>query len=243
MEKNKVVIISGGTSGIGLATAKILASEGWKTILLGRDMSKGRGAQEKAQGSIFIPCDVTNTRIVKNAIEKAASFGEIRGVVSCAGIYTEGLLDNVTDKEMQKFFEVNVFGTIKLLRAAVPFLRMHGGSIVTVASDAAIQGNVQCSLYSATKGAVTAFTRSLALELAVDNVRANVVCPGDVATPLLEKQLQTYGGSINEMKNWYPLMRIADAEEIGQVIAFLISEKSSYMTGAVIPVDGGLTDW
>lgn len=79
--------------------------------------------------------------------------------------------------------------------------------------------------------------------MAVDNVRANVVCPGDVATPLLEKQLQTYGGSINEMKNWYPLMRIADAEEIGQVIAFLISEKSSYMTGAVIPVDGGLTDW
>lgn len=73
MEKNKVVIISGGTSGIGLATAKILASEGWKTILLGRDMSKGRGAQEEAQGSIFIPCDVTNTRIVKNAIEKAAS--------------------------------------------------------------------------------------------------------------------------------------------------------------------------
>ena len=226
MEKNKVVIISGGTSGIGLATAKILASEGWKTILLGRDMSKGRGAQEEAQGSIFIPCDVTNTRIV-----------------SCAGIYTEGLLDNVTDEEMQKFFEVNIFGTIKLLRAAVPFLRMHGGSIVTVASDAAIQGNVQCSLYSATKGAVTAFTRSLALELAVDNVRANVVCPGDVATPLLEKQLQTYGGSINEMKNWYPLMRIADAEEIGQVIAFLISERSSYMTGAVIPVDGGLTDW
>ena len=106
MEKNKVVIISGGTSGIGLATAKILASEGWKTILLGRDMSKGRGAQEEAQGSIFIPCDVTNTRIVKNAIEKAASFGEIRGVVSCAGIYTEGLLDNVTDEEMQKFFEL-----------------------------------------------------------------------------------------------------------------------------------------
>lgn len=112
MEKNKVVIISGGTSGIGLATAKILVSEGWKTILLGRDMSKGRGAQEEAQGSLFIPCDVTNTRIVKNAIEKAASFGEIRGVVSCAGIYTEGLLDNVTDEEMQKFFEVNVFGTI-----------------------------------------------------------------------------------------------------------------------------------
>lgn len=68
-------------------------------------MSKGRGAQEEAQGSLFIPCDVTNTRIVKNAIEKAASFGEIRGVVSCAGIYTEGLLDNVTDEEMQEFLK------------------------------------------------------------------------------------------------------------------------------------------
>lgn len=70
MEKNKVVIISGGTSGIGLATAKILVSEGWKTILLGRDMSKGRGAQEEAQGSLFIPCDVTNTRMVKNTVER-----------------------------------------------------------------------------------------------------------------------------------------------------------------------------
>lgn len=127
-------------------------SEGWKTILLGRDISKGRGAQEEAQGSLFIPCDVTNTRIVKNTIEKAASFGEIRGVVSCAGIYTEGLLDNVTDEEMQKFFEVNVFGTIKLLRAAVPFLRMHGGSIVTVASDAAIQGMYSAACTARRKG-------------------------------------------------------------------------------------------
>ena len=88
-----------------------------------------------------------------------------------------------------------------------------------------------------------AFTRSLALELAIEDIRANVVCPGDVDTPLLERQLATYGGNREEMQDWYPLGRIGKAEEIGQVIAFLLSEKSSFMTGTVIPVDGGLTDW
>ena len=114
---------------------------------------------------------------------------------------------------------------------------------MTVASDAAIQGNVQGSLYSATKGAVTAFTRSLALELATDGIRANVVCPGDVRTPLLENQLKIYGGTTEEMENLYPLMRIAEPEEIGNVIAFLLSERASFITGAIIPADGGLTDW
>lgn len=112
-----------------------------------------------------------------------------------------------------------------------------------VASDAAIEGNVQCSLYGATKGALVSFIRSLALELAVENIRANVVCPGDVDTPLLVKQLASYGGSREEMAEWYPLSRIAKPEEVGEVIAFLLSEKASFMTGTVLPVDGGLTDW
>lgn len=243
MEKNQVAVISGGTSGIGLATAKILAAEGWKPILLGRDIMRGQKAEAEVNGSVFISCDVTDTAMVKQSLKDAASFGDICGVVASAGIYTEGLVDNMTDEEMEAIFRINVFGTMKLLREAVPFLRFHGGSIVTVASDAALRGNVQGGLYSATKGAVMAFTRSLALELAVDGIRANVVCPGDVKTPMLKRQMEMYGGSEEEMKDWYPLMRIGEAEEIGQVIAFLLSPKSSYMTGSVIPVDGGLTDW
>lgn len=242
-DTRNLVLISGGTSGIGLAAAEILSIGGYTPVLLGRDEERGRAAEEQAAGSHFIRCDVTRTEDCERAAKEAARLGKIRGLVISAGIYGEQLLENTTDEEMEQFFAVNVFGAMKLARAVIPKMRGAKGSIVTVASDAAIEGNVQCSLYSATKGALMAFTRSLALELAVDDIRANVVCPGDVDTPLLERQLAVYGGSREEMAEWYPLGRIAKASEVGEVIAFLISEKSSFLTGAVIPVDGGLTDW
>lgn len=117
------------------------------------------------------------------------------------------------------------------------------GSIVTVASDAAVQGNVQGSLYGATKGAVLALSRSLALELAVYGIRVNCVAPGDIRTPLLAAQMARYGGTEDDMAAQYPLGRIGRPEEVGEAIAFLISEKASFITGSVLPVDGGLTDW
>ena len=239
----QVIVISGGTSGIGLATAEILSKEGYRTVLLGRNPERGEKAEGQVLGSLYIPCDVTKTEDCQRAIEAAAKVGKITGLVLSAGIYEEKLLEQTTDEEIESYFQVNVFGAMRLVREAIPFMRGAKGSIVTVASDAALQGNVQCSLYGATKGALTAFTRSLALELAVEDIRANVVCPGDVDTPLLEKQLATYGGNRVEMQDWYPLGRIGKAKEIGEVIAFLLSDKSSFMTGAVIPVDGGLTDW
>lgn len=242
-DTRNLVLISGGTSGIGLAAAKVLSRDGYEPILLGRDEARGRAALRAVSGSHFIRCDVTKTEECNAAAEAASRLGKIHGLVLSAGIYGEQLLENTTDADIEEFFSVNVFGAMKLARAVIPRMRGAKGSIVSVASDAALEGNVQCSLYSATKGALTSFTRSLALELAVDEIRANVVCPGDVDTPLLERQLAAYGGSREEMAEWYPLGRIAKASEVGEVIAFLISERSSFMTGAVIPVDGGLTDW
>jgi NAD(P)-dependent dehydrogenase (short-subunit alcohol dehydrogenase family) len=239
---NRSVLITGGTSGIGLAAARILAQEGWAPVLMGRDSEKGKSAALAVKGSRFVQADVTKTEDCERAVKEASQWGTFSGVVTAAGIYEEKLLTNLTDEEIEHFFAVNVFGTMKIIRAAVPLLK-RGSSIVTVSSDAALQGNVQCSLYGATKGAVTAFTKSAALELAVDGIRANVVCPGDIKTPLLEEQIKTYGGSEKEMGEGYPLMRIGKPEEVGEVIAFLLSEKSSFMTGAVVPVDGGLTDW
>ncbi len=238
-----IAIISGGTSGIGLATARLLARDGYRTVLLGRNIEKGKAAEKSVPGSLFIPCDVTKTEDVEKAVSAAAKLGKITGLVISAGIYGEMLLENTSDEEIEKFFSVNVYGAMKLARAAIPYMRGAKGSIVTVASDAAIQGNVQCSLYGATKAALLGFTKSLALELAVEGIRANAVCPGDVDTPLLEKQLEIYGGSREEMGDWYPLGRIGQAEEVAEAIAFLISKKSSFITGVALPVDGGLTDW
>lgn len=237
------VVVSGGTSGIGLAAAKELSAVGFKTLLLGRNEEKGRKAESLVEGAAFISCDVTKEKEIEKVVSFLKEKGNLKGLVLSQGIYKEALLENTTEEMVKEMFEINVFGSIRLTKAMIPFLREGKGGIVAVASDAALQGNVQCSLYGATKGALTSFIRSLSLELGVEGMRANVVCPGDIDTPLLEEQLESYGGTKEEMGEWYPLGRIGKAEEVGKVISFLISDQSSFMTGAVVPVDGGLTAW
>ena len=248
MEK-RVVLITGGTSGIGLAAARQFLDAGAGVMLLGRDAERGRqaiAALAAGDRCRFLAADVRRPVDCARAVaETVRSFGGLDVLVNSAGIYRELAADELTEAAYAAVMDTNVKGTMFMSRYALPALKKRSGSsIVNVASDAGLQGNYLCSLYCASKGAVTLFTKALALEAAPFGVRVNCVCPGDIATPLTEAQLTaalSYEAALREMRSVYPLGRIGTADEAAAVIVFLASPAASFVTGAAWSVDGGIT--
>lgn len=250
---NQVALISGGTSGIGFATAELLLKQGWCVVINGRNEWDGQEAVVKLRRISskvrFVQGDVSKVMNCRRIVEDTLQlFGSLNALVTAAGYYEETLLEDIDEQSFDEMIGTNVKGTVFLCQAAAPHLKKSRGSIVTVSSDAGLQGNVACSVYGASKGAVVSFTKSLSLEMAPHRVRVNCVCPGDVDTSLVAKQLadqhrEDIVKAKEEMAMHYPLGRIAQPREVGEVIAFLISDKASFVTGAAWTVDGGLTSW
>lgn len=247
--KNKAALITGGTSGIGLAAAKLFLANGYDVAVVGRSEAKGRRAAAllAAYGNCaFIQGDVSRPpecrRIVKAA---AARFGRMDALVNSAGVYDECAIEDMTEEKYDEMMDVNIKGTYFMCRYAVEYLKMQPGSaIVNVSSDAGLNGNFFCSAYCASKGAVTVFSKALALELAPRQIRVNCVCPGDIDTPLTAAQFGDAADSAagrREMEALYPIGRIGRPEEAAEVIYFLASPKAGFVVGAVWSVDGGIT--
>lgn len=239
----KTAIITGGTSGIGLATAKIFLAENYNCVLVGRSLKKFEKIKSELDGNFkFISADVSKVSDCEKIIlETVKIFGGVDVLVNSAGIYTEGAINSVSESEFDEIFNTNVKGTFFISRAAVDEIIKRRGAIVNVASDAGIHGNYFCSLYAASKGAVVAFTKSLALELASFGVRVNCVAPADILTPLTLNQLKNSGETVEDLAKLYPVGRIGKPEEVAEAIYFLASEKASFITGTILSVDGGLT--
>lgn len=262
-----VAVISGGTSGIGLAAAAKLAADGARVYILGRSRAKGEAAVRQLQEAIgaaalsrsdaqvqgeafFVLCDVSKAASCKEAVAKIGEReksllreqqAHIDILINSAGVYAEQRLENMTEADYAAIMDTNVKGTLLLTQACLP-LMYGGGSIVNIASDAGVSGNYGCPVYCASKGAVVSLTRALALDLA-PQIRVNCVCPADVDTPLLARQLVDANGgyTLADMAASYPLGRIGRAEEIAHVICSVASPANSFMTGSIITVDGGIT--
>lgn len=247
----EIAIITGGTSGIGLATAEKFLKKNISVILVGRNKDKYIEARKVLKSYItkenicdFVEADISKVCDCKMVIDTVINkYKKINILVNNAGIYREHAIEDVEEAEFDEIMNINLKGTYFLCKYAVPYLKQQEkSSIVNVASDAGINGNFFCSAYCASKGGMTIFTKALALELAPYGVRANCVCPGDIDTPLTRNQFTgDVEEGIKEASSLYPIGRIGRPEEVANVIYFLASSEASFVTGALWSVDGGIT--
>ncbi len=246
----KVVLITGGTSCIGLATAELFLKNSARVVLVGRNSAKGAqalsGLAEYGDDVAFLQGDVAKYDDCQAVIKRTIQcFGRLDIVVNSAGLYLEKAISDITEEDYNHIMDTNIKGTYFIAKFAAAELRKTGaGVIINVSSDAGTNGNLLCSAYCASKGAVNTFTKALALELAPYSIRVNCVCPGDIHTPLLDEQLKdscNIENDLKEMASVYPLGRIGRPVEVADVIIFLSSDKASFITGASWAIDGGLT--
>jgi NAD(P)-dependent dehydrogenase (short-subunit alcohol dehydrogenase family) len=248
----KVALITGGTSGIGEATARLFAREGAQVAITGRRVELGEAAvaQIKRSGgeAIFSAADVTRAEDCRRSIAEAiAAFGHIDILFNNAGIVTQGTLEETSEEDWARTFDVNVKGTYLMTKLMLPLMREQGGGvIINNASDWGIVGGPGYTAYSASKGAIVLLTKSVALEVARDNIRVNAVCPGDTYVERWRMD-EWRDGSISfeevlkAMGEELPIGRVGTVDEIANAVLFLASAESSFMTGATLIVDGGNT--
>jgi NAD(P)-dependent dehydrogenase (short-subunit alcohol dehydrogenase family) len=239
MLTGKVTLITGATAGIGMATARFFAERGAKLLLTGRNAEAGE-ALAYDLGAKFLPTDVTDKDAPAKLIDWAEqTHGRLDVLVNNAGILFQGDSQTCSDEQWDLTLAVNVTAVFRLSRAAVVVMaRQGGGTIVNVASDWGLVAATQAVAYGTSKGAIIQLTRSMAADHARQGIRVNAVCPGDTDTAMLRHEAASEARLL-EMAEAIPLGRLGQPRDVAAAIAFLASDDASFITGAMLPVDGG----
>lgn len=239
---DRVVVVTGAASGIGLAAAARIAAEGGRVVLVDRDSDATVAAAEKV-GGVAETADVGSAAAVDALRERVLSrFDRVDALVNSAGILRWGGTVDTTEEDWDELMRVNLKGTWLVSRAFVEPMAARGrGAIVHIASNMGVRGVANQVAYSASKGAVIALTRSMAIDLGPRGIRVNCVNPGHISTPMGDSAAERLGLTPEGIRARYPLGRIGASDEVATAIAYLTSDEASFVTGAIVPVDGGYT--
>lgn len=242
---NGTVIVTGAGSGIGRATAVRAAKEGARVAIIDRHADNARATAELIGDTAqAYPCDVSDDEAVAATITALTNdLGRVTGIVTAAGIFVGGDMRPAHEVSVDDFMHVlrvNLVGTFAVIKHAMPSLLDGGGSIVTIASTAAIKGHGHGAGYTASKGGVNALTRLLAVQYSPLGVRVNCICPGGVDTPMSAGTFATDEARARAKKS-IPIGRYAQPEDIADVAIFLLGDDARYLTGQTFPVEGGAT--
>jgi NAD(P)-dependent dehydrogenase (short-subunit alcohol dehydrogenase family) len=243
----KTALITGGTSGIGEATAERFLAEGARVAIVGRDHARG-SAVARRLGAEFVASDVSQQARVAAMVEDViARFGRIDVLVNNAGIINFGSVVDASVADWDQLMAINVRGVFLTSRYVLPhMIRRGGGSVINIGSNLGLVGTRGAAAYATSKGAIVQLTRAMALDHVADGVRVNCVCPGTIETPLVQRQRvgrtpEHEQQAAERVKLRFPLGRIGQPNEVAGIVAWLASDQASFVTGAIYSVDGGYT--
>ena len=238
----KVALVTGGSRGIGFATAKILSEHGATVTITAKNKERLEKAVLEIPNAIGIVADIRKTDEVKNVVNKIIEkFGKLDILVNNAGIFPEiKKLHEIDEDEWNKVLDVNLTGQFRYTKESIPHLQKTSGSIINISSDAGIKAyqGFNADAYSASKAALILLTKCWALEYSKNKIRVNCICPGVVDTDMTKPFLKT-DKDREFMDNEHPIGRIGQPEEVANAVLYFASDDASWTTGAILTVDGG----
>jgi NAD(P)-dependent dehydrogenase (short-subunit alcohol dehydrogenase family) len=247
--KDKVAIVTGSSKGIGEGIARVFHREGAKVVIVCRHKEEGsrmaRDLGSESGQSVFIHTDMTSSEQIRDMIGKTVdTFGKIDILVNNVGYHLSKSIADTSEEEWDFIQNTNLKSTFLCSRYAIPYLKKTRGNIIHISSMVGQVGQPNAAAYSATKGGQIAMAKNMAIDLAPDGIRVNVICPGWIQTPLVEdwfSQQQDPEASRKYIYGQHPLGRIGTIEECGYLAAFIASDEAAFITGSVFDIDGGVT--